>query len=168
MSAKQTPNNFWSKVKKRGKSDCWEWQGAKTSSGYGNLKWDGSSIQAHRVAFYLTDGGISFSTGFRNEGVAKRYRRFVLHRCDNRACCNPAHLFLGSMRTNQLDAYAKGRKTQPRSQHANAKLTPTQVREIRSSYGKGEMLQVPLAKKYKVSQRTISLIVRNETYKDVL
>jgi hypothetical protein len=66
-----------------------------------------------------------------------------------------------------LDAYAKGRKVQPRSEHVNAKLTPDQVREIRCRYDSGAALQAHLAKEYGVSQRTVSLIVRRETYKDI-
>lgn len=168
MSAKNTPENFWSKVQIGTSEECWEWQGAKTSSGYGNLSWHGLHVQAHRVAYFLRHGGIALPTNFRQAGVAKRYRRFVLHKCDNRACCNPEHLFLGSMRANMLDAYAKGRKVQPRSQHANAKLTSEQVREIRRKYDAGEALQIPLAKEFGVSQRVISLVVRRETYKDII
>jgi hypothetical protein len=167
MSAKNTPENFWSKVHMGQPDECWEWQGATTSAGYGNLSWHGLHVQAHRVAYFLSYGGIALATQFRQEGRARQYRRFVLHRCDNRRCCNPQHLFLGSMRANLLDAYEKGRKVQPRSRHVNAKLTPAQVREIRRRYDAGEARQVPLAKEYGVSQRVISLIVRRETYKDV-
>ena len=167
MSAKNTPEKFWSRVSIGAPDDCWEWQGAVTSSGYGNLSWGGAHAQAHRVAFALSHGGIALHTGFRQVDRAKKYRRFVLHKCDNRKCCNPNHLFLGSMSTNQKDAYAKGRKVQPRSKHANAKLLSEQVREIRRRYAQGEAVQVDLAAEYGVSQRAISLIVRNETYKDV-
>jgi hypothetical protein len=66
-----------------------------------------------------------------------------------------------------LDAYAKGRKAQPRSKHVNAKLTSEQVKEIRQKYDSGAAFQIHLAKEYGVSQRVISLIVRRETYKDV-
>jgi DNA-binding XRE family transcriptional regulator len=158
----KTPEQFWSRVLRLSPNDCWEWQGSITSSGYGNLSWHGSPVQAHRLAYYLSIGGVSLHTGFRVPGVARKYRRFVLHRCDNRKCCNPAHLFLGSMRSNLLDAYAKGRKKQPRSE-----LTPAEVRRIRGIYNAGGATQVELAAKYGVSQRAISLIVRNETYKDV-
>lgn len=168
MSAKNTPENFWSKVLQKSPTDCWEWQGSITSSGYGNLSWHGVMAQAHRVAYYLSYGGIALETGFRHEGKAKTYKRFVLHRCDNRLCCNPKHLFLGSMRTNLLDAYAKGRKQQPKSKHANAKLTSAQVQEVRSLYDTGKENQVSLAKRFGISQTTISLIVRRETYKDIL
>lgn len=168
MAAKNTPENFWSRVAMGAPHECWEWQGAKTSAGYGNLSWHGECVQAHRVAYFLAVGGIALHTRFRQAGVAKRYRRFVLHRCDNRLCCNPEHLFLGSMRTNLLDAYEKGRKSQPKSAHTNAKLTPAQVKTIRAAYDAGGVRQVDLAAAYGVTQRVISLIVRRETYKDVV
>lgn len=167
MSTKNTPEKFWARVEKTTDGECWNWRGAITSSGYGNLTYCGNHVQAHRLAYALANGGISLATGFRELGKAKRYNRFVLHKCDNRLCCNPAHLFLGSMRTNQLDAYSKGRKTQPKSQHANAKLTSTQVMEIRRAYDLGEAMQTTLAKQFGVSQRVISLVVRRETYKDI-
>lgn len=167
MSAKNTPENFWSRVARGLPSACWDWLGAKTSSGYGNLTWHGMPAQAHRVAYWLAHGQIGLQTGFRHEGRAKSYRRFVLHSCDNRACCNPEHLFLGSMSTNLKDAYAKGRKVQPRSAHSNAKLSGDQVREIRARYDTGSAKQVALAQEFGVSQRVISLVVRRETYKDI-
>lgn len=167
MTAKNTPENFWSRVARGEPSACWEWQGARTSSGYGNLSWHGKVVQAHRVAYALTHGGIGLHTGFRLEGKAKRYRRFVLHKCDNRLCCNPEHLFLGSMSTNLKDAYNKKRKTQPKSGHANAKLAPQEVLEIRHAYDVHGARQVDLASRYGVSQRVISLVVRRESYKDI-
>lgn len=168
MTAKNTPEKFWARVDTSDPDGCWLWLGAKTSSGYGNLSWGGVVAQAHRVAYWLTHGNIRLETGFRHVGAAKRYKRFVLHKCDNRACCNPAHLFLGSMRTNMLDAYHKGRKVQPKSKHANAKLSPDDVREIRRAYAQTGVRQVDLARTFRVSQRVISLVVRNETYKDVV
>lgn len=124
-------------------------------------------MQAHRLAYLLTKGNIALLTDFRVDNRAKKYRRFVLHKCDNRKCCNPEHLFLGSMRANLLDAYRKGRKSQPQSGHVNAKLTPEQVKDIRATYDAGGVRQVDLAKQYGVSQRAISLVVRRETYRDV-
>ena len=72
------------------------------------------------------------------------------------------------MRTNQLDAYSKGRKVQPRSKHVNAKLTPEQVKDIRRRYDTMQEKQTVLALEFGVTQRVISLIVRRETYKDVV
>jgi hypothetical protein len=63
------------------------------------------------------------------------------------------------------DAYVKKRKQQPKGEkHTNAKLTNTQAKEIRKKYKNGEY-QTVLAKKFGVSQRVISLIVRGESYK---
>lgn len=165
MSKKNTAEVFWSRVNTTG-DGCWEWSGAVTSSGYGNLSWGGRSTQAHRVAYFLSHGAIELATGFRIAGRAKRYKQFVLHHCDNRRCCNPAHLFLGSLRANLLDAYGKGRRKQPGSMHINAKVCAADVRAIREAYAQGAR-QVDLAKQYGVSQRAISLLVRRETYKDV-
>jgi hypothetical protein len=167
MSRKNTPADFWNRVNVCGPDECWEWSGATNSGGYGTISWSGAVVVTHRVAYMLARGNIRLETGFRHEGKAKRYKRFVLHTCDNRRCCNPAHLFLGSMRTNLLDAYAKKRKMQPRSAHVNAKLTPTQVQDIRHRYDAGVSTQVQLAAEFLVSQRTISLAVRRETYTDV-
>jgi hypothetical protein len=166
MSHKNTANNFWGRVSQPSPDECWEWLGALTSAGYGNVSWHGKTVQAHRLAYALSVGTIGLHTGFRVPGNAARYKQFVLHTCDNRRCCNPKHLFLGSMRANLLDAYAKGRKTQPQSEHTNAKLTAQQVHEIRAQYARG-CKQVDLAAQYGVSQRTISLVVRRETYRDI-
>jgi hypothetical protein len=167
MSAKNTPESFWARVAKSSPKDCWEWQGAITSSGYGNVAWQGARVQAHRLAYLLSIGGIRPETLFRVGDRARTYKRFVLHKCDNRLCCNPDHLFLGSMRTNLLDAYRKGRKTQPKSNHVNAKLSAAQVRAIRTRYTRGGVRQVDLASEYGVSQRVVSLIIRHESYKDI-
>ena len=122
--------------------------------------WHGKNYVAHRVSAYLMGLVDSMSAP-----SSSREPTHVLHKCDNRKCCNPDHFFLGSFSDNQLDAYKKHRKRQPQgSAHTNAKLTYDQVLEIRKRYAAGE-LQVPLAKEYKVSQRAISLIVRGETYR---
>jgi hypothetical protein len=159
MSAKQTAKSFWNRVNKL-ENECWEWTGACNSTGYGNVAWAGKVYVTHRVAAYLTGLVKTMSAP-----DSSREATHVLHKCDNRKCCNPNHLFLGSFTDNMLDAYKKTRKIQPKGEkHVNAKLTNAQAEEIRKRYAGGEF-QVPLAKEYKVSQRAISLIVRGETYK---
>jgi hypothetical protein len=159
MSNKQTPESFWARVDRDTKGGCWEWQGSVNSTGYGTVGWHGTNYTAHRVAAWLL-GLVSTPKAPLNS----REPTHVLHKCDNRRCCNPDHFFLGTFTDNMKDAYTKRRKTQPRGQyHANAKLTNEQVAEIRKRYKAGE-LQVPLASEYGVSQRAISLIVRGETY----
>lgn len=89
---------FWEKVRIAGTADCWEWQAAKNSKGYGRLtSGRGIHLKAHRVAFALAHGGEITD------------RSLVLHRCDNPSCCNPAHLFLGTPKENTQDMLAKGR-----------------------------------------------------------
>jgi HNH endonuclease len=78
--------------------ECWEWDGAKSSNGYGVILFNKKYSPTHRVAWKLYCGSIP-------KGL------FVLHRCDNRACVNPEHLFLGTQKDNIRDGIAKGRIT---------------------------------------------------------
>lgn len=158
MSRKQTAESFWARVKPVA-SGCWEWQGSCNNTGYGSVKWHNKTYVAHRVAAWLS--GLVGTPAAPPHGSST----FALHKCDNRKCCNPAHLFLGSFSDNQLDAYTKGRQVQPRgAEHANAKLSNRQVAAIRRAYAKGNTRQADLASRYGVSQRCVSLIVRRETY----
>ena len=92
---------FWTKVQRCDHGEncadcCWEWQGARFTTGYG-LIWQGNKARgAHRIAYILTCGPIP-------QGV------FILHTCDHPPCVNPAHLRLGTPADNHLDAQTKGR-----------------------------------------------------------
>ncbi len=77
-------------------SGCWEWQHALNSNGYGNIAWDGKYYGAHRAMYIALHGPIE-------------RKQLVLHRCDNRTCINPDHLFLGTYSDNMNDMYAKNR-----------------------------------------------------------
>lgn len=162
MSAKQTKESFWAKVNgnRSQRNGCWEWQGACNSTGYGTVAWHGKVYTAHRIAAWL-QGMVANPSAPKG----KRAKAYVLHKCDNRKCCNPSHFFLGSYTDNQLDAYAKKRKDQPKGEkHTNSKLTNKEAKAVRDLYAKG-ITQKVLAKKFGVSQVAISLVVRGETYK---
>jgi len=158
MSKKQTAESFWNRVKKQ--EGCWEWQGSRNNTGYGTVSWNGKVYTAHRLAAWISGLVPSPSVP-----LSSREPTHVLHKCDNRKCCNPDHFFLGTYADNQNDAYKKQRRAAYKgATNANAKFTVAQVATIRDRYNNGEY-QVSLAKEYGVSQRCISSIVRGETYK---
>ena len=161
MSARQTAESFWVKVAIQGPDDCWNWRGCTNNTGYGTTSWSGKHCVAHRVAAWLTG-----MIGDLRAPQRKTDPAHVLHKCDNRRCCNPKHFFLGSYTDNQKDAYRKGRKAQPRGMHhANAKLTDEQATAIRHRYATTSIFQTDLAAMYGVTQSAVSKVVRGETYK---
>ena len=88
---------FWPKVDKSGV--CWIWIAGK-SAGYGMTSMNRRLRHAHAIAWELINGPIP-------DGLD------VLHNCpggDNKACVNPAHLWLGTQRDNTIDWYQKGGK----------------------------------------------------------
>lgn len=152
---------FWAKVQ-RG-DGCWLWTASLGTAGYGQIGGAGRGsrpLQAHRVAWELIFGPIP-------EG------QWVLHRCDNKRCVRPDHLFLGDVGANNRDMYAKGRAAAQVAPervirrgiaHHKAKLTDAQVVEIRRLYGSGDADQPTLAKYFGVRQSTIGRIVRRQNW----
>jgi hypothetical protein len=87
---------FWAAVKRLSAAECWPWKNAVSSSGYGRVAIGGVQLNAHRVAWSLVYGLIPESM-------------FILHTCDNRRCCNPAHLYPGTVERNAADMVKRGR-----------------------------------------------------------
>ena len=87
----------------------------------------------------------------------------VLHRCDNRICINPDHLFLGTALDNMADMKAKQRARRG-DRHPMSKLTDDKVREIRRLYTQGDVSQKALGQAFGVRAGTIGDIVRRERW----
>jgi hypothetical protein len=101
-------DTFWARVDIRGEDECWPWLGftdTRVRCGrrypYGFAYYWGKTRRAHRVAWVLAYGAIP-------PPRSGRHQVCVLHRCDNPSCMNPQHLFLGTLRDNNLDRDAKG------------------------------------------------------------
>lgn len=86
----------------------------------------------------------------------------MLHTCDNRACVNPDHLYLGNQKENIRDTIIRGRQPTGENRH-NAKLTESAVRDIRSS----KLTVRQLAAKYGVGSSTIQHAKSLENWKHV-
>ena len=143
---------FWQKVDKRGTDECWPWKGAKQRAGYGHFRTpEGKTITSSRFAWVLANGAIP-------DGM------HALHRCDNRACVNPAHIFLGSHKQNMDDCKAKGRHTKGEETKRN-KLTEAQAREVLLL--KGRARAEALARDLSVNPGTIHAIWRGDTWRHI-
>lgn len=142
---------FWEKIHVK-PGECWDWIGAIISNGYGSF-WPTSakSVLVHRYMFYLVYGEIP-----------DEY--CVLHTCDNRACINPDHLWLGTYTDNNRDAVAKGRHRGPSGEtHPKAKLTIADVRLIRRLEGKVSARE--LAEDFGINRSGIYKIWKGETWR---
>ena len=138
-------------------SSCVEWQGARHKQGYGNTRYNGKGMGAHRRAWIEAHGPIA-------DGM------HVLHRCDNPACVRPDHLFLGTQRDNIADMDAKGRRRFGPTLRGDAapwsKLTEVDIPVIRQLAADG-MTPREIGRRYGVHYATIYLILRGKNWRHV-
>lgn len=166
---------FWAKVNKSGQTmshmdtPCWLWTAFKIQSGYGQY----GGIAAHRIAWVLANGQIP------HDGSA--HGICVCHKCDVPACCNPEHLFLGTHADNMRDKGCKGRVNTPTGDkngsrkhpeqlargeaNGSAKLTATQVMDIRALHAAGGITQHQLSVQFSVDPKSISRIIRRKCWR---
>lgn len=149
---------FWEKINIGNEDECWEWTASCSSDGYGQM-WRGKDIKghlsSHRFSWELHNGRIE--NGF-----------FVLHKCDNKLCVNPNHLFLGTQLDNIRDMDMKGRRVsaQPYGENSGTcKFTDEKIRQIREKYSTGQYLVRELSDEFGVSTSHVSAIVHNKIRK---
>lgn len=145
---------FYSRITKGEGDKCWIWNRAIDGREYGVLVVKGNPRKAHRISWELNNGPVP-------EGMV------VCHRCDNKRCVRPDHLFLGTQRDNILDCLNKGRRVMPSGENNCAsKLTGNQVREIIQKIEHGEGA-CKLAREYGVTIGAIYPIKKGRTWKNI-
>lgn len=88
---------FWRNVEKLDAASCWPWIGKSSVKSRGLAIYKGFRMLAPRLAYWI------------KFGIKPPADKFVCHSCDNPSCCNPAHLWLGTVKDNNRDMFAKGR-----------------------------------------------------------
>lgn len=152
---------FWSRVVKH-ESGCWLFGGDKFGNKYGQLAKGGRTnghTTAHRYSYELHHGQVPRG-------------KFVCHKCDVKNCVNPEHLYAGDHEDNNRDIVDRGRNKRkgeriivlPKAREGerafNRALTPSAQSMLKSQYESGKWTQAQLAKAWRVSQGTVSAIVR--------
>ena len=127
---------------------CWELNSGIRNNGYSRINIGKNSLYGHRLFFEYFNGKIKAGN-------------FICHKCDNRKCVNPKHLFQGTQRDNIQDAVKKKRIAV--GSKLSKKLNEKDVIEIRSSGESNEYL----ASMFGVCRYTISLIKRRKTWKHI-
>jgi hypothetical protein len=153
---------FWDRVQKT--DSCWVWTGSLQQGdggGYARIRILGVSKSAHRYSWELHCGTIP-------DGLE------VCHHCDNPACVNPSHLFLGTHLKNMADRSRKGRHWSQRypgllvgANHPKSKLTTEDVSRIFQMYRSG-IPGTKIAPLFQVDPSTIYDILKRKTYFNVL
>lgn len=143
---------FWRYVAVGDPDECWLWTGTSYLNGYGQLSLKGRHVYAHRLSWEIHFGPIPPHDSY--------HGTCVLHHCDNPACVNPEHLFLGTNAENIDDMIQKGRYN--RHKRTN-KLSESDVLKIREMAAQG-MIQSHIAKAFGVGNVTISNVVLRKSW----
>ena len=147
---------FYSKFSKNQDSGCWEWTACKTKNGYGKFALNKSWVLAHRWIYeFLLQDKIHSD-------------KLILHKCDNRKCVNPDHLYLGSHLNNAQDRVERKRsKHYVGENHGRSKLTENQVLEIRRLSNEKSLSSWRLGKMFMVNPKSIQDIVNRNNWKHI-
>lgn len=147
-------NRLWPRVEKGASNECWPWTGSLTQAGYGLLTIQYKSYYAHRLAWEL----------HHNEEIPEG--GVICHHCDNPACCNPNHLFLGTQDDNMKDA-ANKKRIKHGENHHSASLTEDDIRQIRK-FGEGsDLTRQQIASRFGIVRTTVNDILTGRTWQHV-
>lgn len=142
------------KYKVNDKTGCWEWVAAIGRDGYGAINFEGRVWKAHRLSYEVFRGPIPKDL-------------HMCHKCDNKKCINPDHLFPGTRFDNMQDCVKKGRLNPgyvPGEKNGYSKLTEKDVRAIRED----PRTLVEIGKSYGISPTYGSYIKHRKTWKHVV
>lgn len=142
------PERFWSRVKVGNRNQCWPWLGGLNVDGYGSVQALGKPDKSHRVAWFLRHGA---------------WPTYICHKCNNRKCCNPDHMYEGNPATNGRDRAEKYRAMRGEKQHMAA-MTDEEAARIRAEYREGGISIPRLAEKYGKSGDSIRRLCAGITY----
>jgi len=142
-------NRFWAKVLNRGKENsCWLWSGSLNTFGYGQLNaYSGTRVSAHRLSFLIHNGYLPQD-------------KLVCHTCNNKACVNPSHLYLGNHQINGLDAVDDGLTPSGESHYAfiSDEVFVARVKELKAQ----GLSQTNIAEIMECNQSHISRLLNNK------
>ena len=143
---------FYSQTKLNA-NGCLEWQKARNKAGYGLIGIGDKSRLAHRIACQIEFGHLD------NDKV-------IMHKCHNKICVNVKHLKSGTYAENNMDTIQAGNQNHPVGEAVwTAKLTASDVLEIRAIYPTGKYSHRELGLMYGVSKSCIKHIINRETWK---
>lgn len=140
-------DRFLNKVVVGTDEECWNWIGARTSSGYGSIGDYYQLKSAHRVSWELYRDPIPNG-------------KLVLHKCDNKLCVNPNHLYLGTSGDNMNDRAIRNENGQGGIQ---SKFYIGEIWLMKKLYNSGKVFQRDIAMIFKCSQGTISFLVNDKS-----
>lgn len=132
-------------------SGCIVWTGTTFTTGYGSFRVNGYPLGSHRVAWALANG------------VWPSPEMHVCHHCDNPACVNPEHLFIGRAAENMADMVKKGRQAKGERNPAT-KVTHSQVVRIRIDHAHYGVTITELATRYGITATAVNYIVTGKNW----